>query len=274
MKHVLMRPLLATAALLSLVGLAAPSAFAGTPALPPSSVGVATLTAVPSNVAAARFVNQFGTPESLGALKGKTVFIAPLLTLCGDTCPFTSGNLAQLQGLVTSAKASNVEIVAIDVDPYRDTVKRLAAYSAMFGAPFQIWTSQGTSTPVLTKAELKSKNPVGTGDTNASLLAVEKFFGWSVQVVPQTTPPNTDWMAPFKKLTYDISHSDGFWVVNSKQQVRFISGTKPAFTGSLAKKLATFMGYKSNIYKSAVYKSGWTTKQALQAIEWVAGRNF
>jgi hypothetical protein len=34
------------------------------------------------------------------------------------------------------------------------------------------------------------------------------------------------------------------------------------------------MHYKSNIYKKAVNKSGWTPKQALQAIEWVTGRNF
>jgi protein SCO1/2 len=274
MKLSSMKPWVATATILSLASLASTSAYASSPAQPPSSVGVATLTAIPANVATARFVNQRGAPETLGALKGKTVFIVPLLTLCGDTCPFTSGNLAELQGLLTSAKATNVEVVAIDVDPYRDTVKRIAAYAAMFSAPFQIWTSKGTSAPVFTKAELKSKNPVGTGDTNPSLLAVEKFFGWSVQVVPQATPPNTDWMAPYQKLTYDISHSDGFWVVNAKQQVRFISGTEPAFTGTLAKTLATFMHYKSNIYKKAVNKSGWTPKQALQAIEWVTGRNF
>lgn len=263
----------ASAAVLSATSLAS-VAFASSPAQPPSSVGVATLTALPADVAAARFVNQHGSPETLGALKGKTVFVVPLLTLCGDTCPFTSGNLAQLQAMVTTAKASNVEVVAIDVDPYRDTVARLAKYAAMFSSPFQIWTSTGTSTPVLTKTELKSKNPVGTGDTNPSLLAVEKFLGWTVQVVPQSTPPNTDWMAPYKKLTYDISHSDGFWVVNAKQQVRFISGTKPAFTGTLAKTLASFMGYKSNIYNKAVYKGGWTPKQALQAIEWVLGRKL
>ena len=268
MNRVALKPLFATAAIVLMMGLATTSAFAGSVAQPPSSVGVSTLTSVPSNVLTAHFVNQHGTTETLGAMKGRTVFIVPLLTLCGDTCPFTAGNLIQLQGLLAKAKASNVSVIAIDVDPYRDTVKRIAAYTTEF-APIQIWTSTGVTKPMLTKAELKSKNPVGTGDTDPSLRAVEKFFGWSVQVVPQGNPPSTDWMAPHEKLTYDISHSDGFWIVNSKQQVRFISGTKPAFTGVLAKTLATFMGYKSNIYKTAVYRSGWTTKQALQAIEWV-----
>ena len=274
MKFTPYKPFAAVAVTLLVAGLATASASAGTVAQPPSTVGVATLTPVPATVLDAHFVNQHGTAETLGALKSKTVFIVPLLTLCGDTCPFTAGNLQQLEERLATAKANNVAVIAIDVDPYRDTVRRIAAYSALFGAPFQIWTSTDVKTPVLTKAELQSKNPVGTGDTDPSLLAVEKFFGWTVQVVPQDSPPPTDWMAPYKKLTYDISHSDGFWIVNPKQQVRFISGTKPAFTGVLAKTLATFMGYKSNIYKTAVYSSGWTTKEALQAIDWVMQKNL
>lgn len=250
-------------------------ATATKPVQPPSSVGVPTSESLTAAVASARFLNQHGTPETLGALRGKTIFVVPLLTLCGDTCPFTSGNLLQLQLALNRGKATNVEVVAISVDPYRDTLRRIAAYAALFNAPFQIWTEKGsTSVPRLTSAELKSKNPVGTGDVNANLLLVEKFLGWTVQVVPQSTPPNTDWMAPHEKLTYDITHSDGFWVINSKQQVRFVSGTKPAFRGTLAAALATFMGYKSNIYKSPVYKSGWTPAQALQAVEWVVGTKF
>jgi cytochrome oxidase Cu insertion factor (SCO1/SenC/PrrC family) len=242
---------------------------------PPSSVGASTLTPVPSNVANAKFENQNGTPETLASLKGKTIFLVPLLTLCGDTCPFTSGNLLGLQNILNAAKASNVAVVAIDVDPYRDTVHRIAAYAKIVGGDFQIWTEQGpTSTPLLTKKDLAEKNPVGTGDVNANLLAIEKFFGWTVQVVPQGTPPSTDWLAPHEKLTYDIQHSDGFWVINPKLQVRFVSGDLPAFTGTLSKTLATFMGYKSNIYKVPVYKRGWTVAQGLQAIEWVDQKTY
>jgi cytochrome oxidase Cu insertion factor (SCO1/SenC/PrrC family) len=239
-------------------------------AQPPASVGVATSLAVPKSVLNAKFMNQAGKPETLASLKGKTVFIVPVLTLCSDTCPFTTGNLLQLQARLDASKASNVEIVAIDVDPYRDTVTRLAAYAKLIGANFQLWTKQGaTSKPTLTKKELAAKSPVGTGDINPNLLAVEKFLGWSVQVVPQGTPPATDWMAPHEKLTYDINHSDGFWIVSASEQVRFVSGTKPAFTGTLSKVLSTFMGYKSNIYKSPAWKGGWTPANALQAIDWV-----
>jgi cytochrome oxidase Cu insertion factor (SCO1/SenC/PrrC family) len=237
---------------------------------PPSSVGVATSLSIPSSVLHAKFTNQYGQTETLAALKGKTVFVVPVLTLCSDTCPFTTGNLLQLQARLDAAKATNVKIVAIDVDPYRDTVSRLASYAKLIGANFSLWTEQGpTTTPSLTKAELASKNPVGTGDINANLLTIEKFFGWSVQVVPQSNPPGIDWLAPFKKLTYDISHSDGFWVIDPNQQVRFVSGTKPAFTGTLSKVLSTFMHYPTNIYKSPTWKNGWTPVNAFQAIDWV-----
>ncbi len=163
------------------------------PSQPPSSVGVATDIALPSAVANARFVDQRGTPETLGALKGMTVFLVPYLTLCGATCPFTTGNLLQLQALLTKDQARNVQGIGIDIDPYRDTRARIAAYSRRIDANFQRWTESGpTSTPRITPSELASWNPVGHGELNANLLDVEKFRSWTAQIVPQSSPPETD----------------------------------------------------------------------------------
>lgn len=242
---------------------------------PPAKVGVPTSTPLPASVKNAKFVNQYGMPETLGSLRGKTIFLVPLLTLCGDTCPFTSGNLLQLQAKISAAKASNIEIVTIDVDPYRDTRARIAAYAKLIGANFQLWTETGpTTTPYITYKEFASKNPIGNGDKNANLTALEKFFGWTVQVVPQSVPAPTDWMAPHDLLSYDINHSDGFWIIGGNQTVRFVSGDLPAFTGTLSKVLSDFMGYKSNIYDSPVYKGGWTPAEAVQAIQWVANEKL
>jgi len=251
----------------------APAAFGTSVAQPPASVGAATTTALSPAAANAKFVDQNGTTETLASLKGKTVFVVPYLTLCGDTCPFTTGNLLQLQDLVKKDNLSNVDVIGLDVDPYRDTLTRVKAYAKLIDANFELWTEQGVTTkPSLPKGATLSSGmngTVGKGDINANLTAIEKFFGWTVQVVPQSSPPPNDWMAPHEKLTYDINHSDGFWVIDPSQQVRFVSGTQPAFTGTLSKVLATFMGYKSNIYKTPVYKKGWTPAEALQAIEWV-----
>jgi protein SCO1/2 len=242
---------------------------------PPSKVGVATNSPLPVSVRDARFVDQNGAPETLGSLKGEIVFVVPILTLCGDTCPFTTGNLLQLQAQLDTAKAKNVDVVAISVDPFRDTQARIAAYSRLISANFQIWTEVGpTTTPYITDKEYASKNPVGKGDKNANLTALEKFFGWTVQVVPQSVPAPADWMAPHDLLSYDINHSDGFWVIDPNQSVRFASGDLPAFKGTLSKVLSTFMGYKSNIYNAPVYKGGWTPLEATQAIQWVANEKI
>ncbi len=256
---------LATALLLTSTTIAAANV-----SQPSHTVGVAVDESLPSNVANAHFVNQYGQSETLASLKGKTVVIVPLLTLCGDTCPFTSGNLLQVQQRLAADHISNVEIVTISVDPYRDTVARMAAYAKIIGdqknSNFQLWTEAGTTTtPVAPMGSMSN----GSGDTNANLTAVEKFLGWSVQVVAQMKPVMVDWMTG-KKLTYDINHSDGFWVMNAKQQVRFASGTSPAFTGTIAKELATFMDSSTNIYKKATPDAtGWTPANVVQAVEWV-----
>jgi protein SCO1/2 len=258
--------LLSAMLLISLAGIAG----ASTVRQPPARVGVSTDTALTAAVKNAKFVDQDGRPETLGSLKGDTVFVVPFLTLCGDTCPFTTGNLLQLQNALNAAKSDNVKLVAIDVDPYRDTTSRIAAYAKLIGANFELWTEAGhTSTPYLTLKELEAKNPIGKGDRNSNLTAVEKFLGWTVQVVPQEVPPPNDWLAPHDQLTYDINHSDGFWIINKQQDVRFVSGDLPAFTGTLSQVLSTFMGYKSNIYNDPVYKGGWTPAEGLNAIQWV-----
>jgi cytochrome oxidase Cu insertion factor (SCO1/SenC/PrrC family) len=225
-------------------------------------VGAATNVALTSEVANASFVNQNGVPRTLAQLSGKTIFLVPFLTLCGDTCPFTTGNLLQLQARLTKDKAKNDVIVGISVDPYRDSVARLKAYSALIGAPFELWTPSGATT--------EPNGAAGTGDVNANLTTIEQFFGWTVSVVAEGSPAMTDWMKPYKKLTYDINHSDGFWVINAAQTVRFVSGNLPCFNGTIAKTLSKFMGQKSNIYKN-VNEGGWTPAEAAGVLSWVTG---
>ncbi len=255
---------------LTLALLTATGANAASIAQPPSSVGTATTVSVPANVLAANFLDQNGMQHSLAELKGSTAILVPLLTLCGDTCPFTSANMLKIQQALSESKNTSIKVIGIDVDPYRDSPKRLLAYAKLIGANFQIWTAAGkTTVPTLTKADLAKKNPIGTGDINPNLLAIEKFLGYSVNVIPQGNPPATDWMAPYEKLTYDIDHSDGFAIIDSTQHLRFVSGTLPAFTGTISKTLANFMGSSTNVYKSPVYKGGWTPAQAIQALSWV-----
>ena len=101
----------------------------------------------------------------------------------------------------------------ITVDPGRDTPARLAAYSKEFGADWVM--------------------PTGTP---ANLDALWKFFGVSVQIVPEEQPPKLDWWTG-KPLTYDVDHTDGYFLIDATGHERFSDSNPPNLHGHLDKKL-------------------------------------
>jgi protein SCO1/2 len=251
------------------LSLIAPAASAAKPPAPPTSVGVAVNVPLPDAISKAQFVDQSGAVRTLASFKGQTVFLVPILTLCPDTCPFTTGNLLQLRRTLVSHHDKNIQIVTVSVDPWRDTAKRNAAYAKMIGAKFYIWTETGpTKAPVPPTTDTGT----GTGDTNDVLTAFETFFGWGANVVKEDTPASVDWMAPHHALRYDVSHSDGFWVINAAQSVRFESGNAPRFKGTLAKALYKFLNADGKYTASHPTAGGWTPSQALAALSYVIGK--
>ena len=101
----------------------------------------------------------------------------------------------------------------ITVDPGRDTPARLAAYSKEFGADW----------------------PLLTG-TPANLAALWKFFGVSVQIVPEDQPAKIDWYTG-TPLTYDVNHTDGYFLIDPSGHERFSDSNPPNLHGHLDKKL-------------------------------------
>ena len=76
--------------------------------------------------------DQFGETLSLSGLGGKVVVLTFLYTYCPDVCPVTTETLRQAHQLLGDA-AAGVEIVAVTVDPERDTVDRVHEYSEQKG---------------------------------------------------------------------------------------------------------------------------------------------
>ena len=221
------------------------------PAPPSSSVGVATSISLPSTVKNAPFVTAAGKRTSLGRVKGITVLV-PILTLCPEVCPFTTGNLLQLSATLQRRHINGVHIVALSVDPKRDTQARLAAYAKKLGisassAQLQFWRGSARSTQKLTK-----------------------FFGMRADHLDVESPAPKDWWTG-KPITYDVDHSDGFFVLNDRHQVKFISGLAPRFVGTLAKALKGYLSAEG-IETLAHPGAGWTPAQALQAVSYVAKR--
>ncbi len=260
----------ATAALIS--GPTA-SAAAQKPKQPAGTVGTATNSVVPKSVANFTFVTQAGAKVSLSSYAGKTIFLLPLLTLCPDTCPFTSANALMVDQQLAANKATgNVEILFFDTDPYRDTPGRLSTYEKLVGLNkypnVEFLTEVPTAAPVS-----GTPTPTNADAAYPAENTFANFFGMQVQKVTEGKPASIDWQAPHEKLTYDISHSDGFFVIDAAGALRFVSGNPPHFKGTLNSSLRAFLGADGAYALRHPYTPGWKPGDAEAAISWVLGRS-
>jgi protein SCO1 len=177
--------------------------------------------------------------------------LANFLTFCQDECPLITGAFITLQSEVRSAGLGNkVVFMEITVDPTRDTPARLRAYSKDFGADW----------PLLTGAP-------------GNLHALWKFFGVSVQIVPEEKPPKLDWYTG-KPLTYDVDHTDGYILIDRKGHERFIDANAPNLHGHLKKSLEGLLNDGGVRNLSDQSNPNWTVSDALSSISWLVGRNI
>jgi protein SCO1/2 len=196
-------------------------------------------------------ISPAGTPLSLADYRGKYVVMANFLSLCQDECPLITGAFIALQRDVRAAGlGSKVVFMEITVDPGRDTPARLSAYSKEFGADWVM----ATGTP-------------------ANLDALWKFFGVSVQIVPEEQPAKIDWYTG-TPLTYDVDHTDGYFLLDPTGHERFSDSNPPDLYGHLSKKLSGLLnagGLKNLDDQSS---PNWTIGQALASIGWLVGRDI
>lgn len=76
-----------------------------------------------------------GQPFQLSAEKGKLVFLFFGYTSCPDVCPTTMAEMRQTLESV-GAKANQVDVVFITVDPDRDTPDKVQQYASIFNPNF------------------------------------------------------------------------------------------------------------------------------------------
>ena len=196
-------------------------------------------------------ISSSGAPTSLAAYRGKDIVMAPFLSLCQDECPLVTGAFIALQRDVRAAGlGSKVVFMEITVDPGRDTPARLAAYSKEFGADWVL----ATGTP-------------------ANLDALWKFLGVSVQIVPEEQPAKIDWYTG-TPLTYDVDHTDGYFLIDASGHERFSDSNPPNLNGHLDKKLTNLLngGGLQNLDHQG--NPNWTLSDALSSISWLVGQNI
>jgi protein SCO1/2 len=196
-------------------------------------------------------ISSSGAPTSLNQYRGKYIVMANFLSLCQDECPLVTDAFIAMQRDVRAAGlGTKVVFMEITVDPGRDTPARLAAYSKEFGAAWVM----ATGTPV-------------------NLAALWKFFGVSVQIVPEEQPAKIDWYTG-KPLTYDVDHTDGYFLIDPSGHERFSDSNPPNLHGHLSKKLTALLnaGGLKNLNSQA--SPNWTLDEALASLSWLLGRNI
>lgn len=111
--------------------------------------------------------NYTGAPFRLSDQQGKVVVIFFGYTFCPDICPLA---LADLKAVATKlgAKAQDLAVVFVTVDPERDTLERLAAYVGAFSPAFYGVRLEGQmyETTKKTYGVYAEKSKVETGDPN------------------------------------------------------------------------------------------------------------
>jgi len=217
------------------------------PGPPPASQGIVENRAVPS----IPLISSSGAPTSLAAYRGKYIVLADFLSLCQDECPLVTGAFIGLQRDVRAAGlGKKVVFMEITVDPDRDTPARLTAYKKEFGADW----------------------PLLTG-TPANLKSLWKFFGVSVQIVPEAQPAKIDWYTG-KPLTYDVNHTDGYILIDPSGHERFSDSNPPDLHGHLKTSLKNLLNAGGLVNLNSQTHPNWTVPEALASISWLVGRNI
>ena len=219
-----------------------------TPSAPPPSQGVIQDRAVPGTIP---LISSTGQATNLAAYRGKDIVLAPFLSLCQDECPLVTGAFIALQQDVRAAGlGKDVVFMEITVDPGRDTPARLRAYSKRFGADWVLLTG-----------------------TPANLKALWKFFGVSVQIVPEDQPPKLDWWTG-KPLTYDVNHTDGYLLIDKSGHERYADANAPNLHGHLDRRLTSLLN--AGGLDNLDHQSGpaWTLTDALASVSWLVGRTI
>jgi protein SCO1/2 len=222
---------------------AACSTGSSAPSAPSPSMGVVQNRTVP----AISLVNDQGRPTTLADFRGKTVLLTSTLTLCQEMCPLTTENLLLIQRAVNAAGLGHkVTIVEYSVDPDRDTPARLQAYKHLTGA----------SWPILT-------------GTQANVDAMNKFFHFYAEKVPEGSPPQLDWWT-HQPLTYDVNHSDGYVLIDPQGHERFATAAAPDVTShTLPKALDKMLDDQGKRNLNDPIGQTWTVPQALGTIGWL-----
>lgn len=125
--------------------------------------------------------DQFDQPIRLSSYRGKVVVLTFLYTNCPDACPLITEKLHQAYGML-GPDASRTAILAVTVDPDRDTIQQVRAFSIqkdmlnkwhfLIGSPSEVqpvWAAYGAAATRADRAADQAKTtPLPSGASGSS----------------------------------------------------------------------------------------------------------
>ena len=216
----------------------------------PAPLAVGTEFQRPRPLPDVHLISEQGRPFSLRAWRGRWVVLAPSMTLCDEVCPMTTGALMQLADQLRRAGLARQVVVAeVTVDPWRDTPARLRAYQRMTGASFTMLTG-----------------------TQAQIHRLWKFFGVYYHRVPQSNPPDIDWMT-HKRETFDVEHTDALFFLDPAGQELIADAGMPDVDGHLSAVLRGLLDSEGR-ENLAHPQLPWTATDALDDVYYLMNRDI
>ena len=100
-----------------------------------------------------------------------------------------------------------------------------------------------------------------------------KLFGFTYEKVPEDKPPSIDWWTG-KPLTYDINHSDNYFVIDPTGEERVVQDAAPDFHGHLNPRIHHFLSGLGLYHLKRPPQPDWTPKDALEALGLVLNRSL
>lgn len=163
-------------------------------------------------------LDERGRGTSLEAFRGRSVVMAPFLTLCHETCPLTTGALMRLEAAVRRRGLERrVAVVAASVDPWRDSPARLRAFKRRTGSNLRMLTG-----------------------TPAQLRRLWRFFGVEYHRVREGDPPDRDWWT-HRAQTFDVTHTEGLFILDPRGHWRVLVPGIADLGGRLAPALRSLL---------------------------------
>lgn len=237
---------LAAAAAVVAAGVGVAFAFAGTNVSRPPLFGGAVNRVVPPLT----LENEHGATTSLAAYRGRVLVLAPFLTLCHEVCPLTTAAFQTMQrDLDQDRLARRVVFAEVSVDPWRDAPARLRAFAHLTHTQF----------------------PLLTG-TASELARFWRFFGVAYWRTKEGKPPDSDWLTG-KPLTFDVSHTDGLFLIDSRGHERILDVGMPDMGARLPRALERLLNAQGRADHTHP-QAGWTLQQALDDLERLLGRQI